>query len=132
MRSVRTFGVCLIFLGTLAMAQTSPPPVVFPIIEQPLVPTAAQPGGAGFTLTINGVGFYPQPTAVLWREGTNAPVQLTIASVNAKGRHCRCGDRFGIGADQHQRSRRPLQRGIFSDCDPGISAIRRSRVLRNR
>ncbi|HKM48211.1 MAG TPA: FG-GAP-like repeat-containing protein [Terriglobales bacterium] len=85
MRSVRTFGVCLIFLGTLAMAQTSPPPVVFPIIEQPLVPTAAQPGGAGFTLTINGVGFYPQPTAVLWREGTNAPVQLTITSVNAKG-----------------------------------------------
>src|SRR5208282_623289 len=83
----------IVFLSALAMAQTAPPPIVFPIIEQPLVPTAAQPGGAGFTLTINGVGFYPQPTAVLWREGTNAPVQLTITSVNAKGtqlpRRCR-------------------------------------------
>jgi hypothetical protein len=85
MRSARTFVVCIVFLSALAMAQTAPPPIVFPIIEQPLVPTAAQPGGAGFTLTINGVGFYPQPTAVLWREGTNAPIQLTITSVNTKG-----------------------------------------------
>ena len=67
MRSARTFGVCIIFLSTLAMAQSAS----IPTIEQPLVPTAAQPGGAGFTLTINGAGFNPAPTAVLWGEGTN-------------------------------------------------------------
>jgi Abnormal spindle-like microcephaly-assoc'd, ASPM-SPD-2-Hydin/Beta-propeller repeat len=41
MRSARTFGVCIIFLSTWAMAQNA-----IPTIEQPLVPTAAQPGGA--------------------------------------------------------------------------------------
>jgi len=47
-------------------------------IEQPLVPTAAQPGGAAFTLTINGAGFVPTPTGVLFG-GT----QLTITSSTA-------------------------------------------------
>ena len=73
MRSARTFGVCIIFLSTLAMAQSPS----IPTIEQPLVPTTAQPGGAGFTLTINGVGFNPRPTAVLWGEGTTV-THLTI------------------------------------------------------
>ncbi len=67
MRSARTFGVCIIFLSTLAMAQSAS----IPTIEQPVVPTAAQPGAPGFTLTINGAGFNPAPTAVLWGEGTN-------------------------------------------------------------
>src|SRR5271157_1688134 len=87
MRSARTFGVCIIFLSTLAMAQSAS----IPTIEQPLVPTAAQPGGAGFTLTITGAGFNspnPTPTAVQWVQGTNVtrlttitvstPTQLTV------------------------------------------------------
>jgi hypothetical protein len=74
MRSARTFGVCIVFLSTLAMAQSAS----IPTIEQPVVPSAAQPGGAGFTLTINGAGFNAPPTAVLWGEGTNV-THLKIA-----------------------------------------------------
>src|SRR5438132_2196223 len=36
-----------------AAAQTNP----VPLINQPLVPAAMAPGGAGFTLTVNGTGF---------------------------------------------------------------------------
>jgi len=72
MRSARTFGVCIILLSTLAMAQS------IPAIEQPLIPTAAQPGGASFTLTINGAGFVPTPTGVLFGNA-----QLTITSSTA-------------------------------------------------
>ncbi len=88
MRSARTFGVYIIFLSTLAMAQSPS----IPTIEQPVAPSAAQPGGAGFTLTINGVGFNPRPTAVLWGEGTtvthltitgSTPTQLTATVPSA-------------------------------------------------
>lgn len=74
MRSARTFGVCIIFLSTWAMAQNA-----IPTIEQPLVPTAAQPGGASFTLTINGAGFIKTPTFVQWEQGTNV-TQFPIAT----------------------------------------------------
>ena len=76
MRSARTFGVYIIVLSTLAMAQS------IATIEQPLVPTAVQPGGASFTLTINGAGFVG-PTGVLFG-GTNLAItnsgstQLTV------------------------------------------------------
>src|ERR1700687_288343 len=36
-------------------AQTNP----VPFINNPLVPSVAVPGGAGFTLTVNGAGFVP-------------------------------------------------------------------------
>lgn len=36
-----------------------------PLVNQPVVPDAARPGGAGFTLTVNGVGFVNGAT-VLW------------------------------------------------------------------
>jgi len=42
----------LLISATLALAQN---PV--PFVNQPLVPTSAVPGGAGFTLTVNGTGF---------------------------------------------------------------------------
>ncbi len=74
MRAARTFGVCIIFLGTLAMAQ-----IAVPTIEQPLVPTAAQPGGASFTLTIDGAGFVPTPTGVLFG-GTQLPITSSTAT----------------------------------------------------
>ncbi len=41
------------FRAANACAQTHP----VPLINQPLVPAAALPGGAGFTLTVNGTGF---------------------------------------------------------------------------
>jgi hypothetical protein len=77
MRSARTFGVCIIFLSTWAMAQNA-----IPTIEQPLVPTAAQPGGASFTLTINGAGFIKPPTFVQWEQGTTI-TQFPIATATA-------------------------------------------------
>jgi len=42
-------------LGTLTSTALAQNPV--PLINQPLVPDAAKPGGAGFTLTVNGTGF---------------------------------------------------------------------------
>jgi FG-GAP-like repeat/Abnormal spindle-like microcephaly-assoc'd, ASPM-SPD-2-Hydin len=50
---IRFVYFCLIFAGTLAIAQSNP----VPLINQPLVPVSAVPGGAGFTLTVNGTGF---------------------------------------------------------------------------
>ncbi|HXM63381.1 MAG TPA: VCBS repeat-containing protein [Terriglobales bacterium] len=48
-------GVCplVLFAVTTALAQTNS----VPLVNQPLVPTAAAPGGASFTLTVNGTGF---------------------------------------------------------------------------
>jgi len=43
----------LILLGTAMLAQSNP----VPLINNPLVPSSATPGGQGFTLTINGTGF---------------------------------------------------------------------------
>src|SRR5271154_767890 len=48
---IATFSVLALF-ATPATAQN---PV--PFVNQPLVPDAAAPGGAGFTLTVNGTGF---------------------------------------------------------------------------
>src|SRR6202142_1742875 len=88
MRSARKFGVCIFFLSTFAMAQS------IATIEQPLGPAAAQPGGAAFTLTINGTGFVPAPTGVMFGSArltlTNSTAtQLTatvpLASIAAAG-----------------------------------------------
>src|SRR6266481_6154498 len=40
--------------GTIATAGAVNP---VPLINQPLIPDAVAPGGAGFTLTVNGTGF---------------------------------------------------------------------------
>jgi hypothetical protein len=47
--------LCLfaILASTLTLAKTNP----VPLINQPLVPDARKPGGAGFTLRVNGTGF---------------------------------------------------------------------------
>jgi hypothetical protein len=47
--------LCLfvLFAAMATLAQTNP----VPWVNQPLVPTAIAPGGAGFTLTVNGTGF---------------------------------------------------------------------------
>ncbi|HXM63382.1 MAG TPA: FG-GAP-like repeat-containing protein [Terriglobales bacterium] len=43
----------VLFAITTVLAQTNP----VPLVNQPLVPTATAPGGASFTLTVNGTGF---------------------------------------------------------------------------
>jgi len=59
MKSVRLVGICLM-LAALARAQNS-----VPFISQPLVPSAAVPGGNGFVLAVNGSNFVPGAT-VKW------------------------------------------------------------------
>ncbi len=66
MKFARIF-VCVILLSTLAAGQG------IATIEQPLVPTAAQPGGPSFTLTINGTGFATAPMGVMFG-GTQLPI----------------------------------------------------------
>ena len=50
-RSVAVFAFLIAFVGS---GQSQNP---VPLMNQPLVPDAASPGGAGFTLTVNGAGF---------------------------------------------------------------------------
>src|SRR5208282_5667077 len=47
-----------------------------PIVFQPLVPSTAAPGGAGFTLTVNGAGFVPG-AAINWN---GSPRTTTLGS----------------------------------------------------
>src|SRR5580692_8656087 len=49
----RFVGLFVFFAIPTALAQTNP----VPFVNQPLVPTTVAPGGASFTLTVNGTGF---------------------------------------------------------------------------
>ena len=52
MKPFHFVSIFLMLASTLVLAQN---PV--PFVDQPLVPAAVRPGGAGFTLTVNGTGF---------------------------------------------------------------------------
>src|SRR5271169_5715531 len=47
-----------------------------PLINQPLVPDAAKPGGAGFTLTVNGAGFV-STSVVKWNGIARATIFIS-------------------------------------------------------
>ena len=51
---VQVVGALLFSLATTGVAVAQAP---VPLINQPLVPDAINPGGPGFTLTVNGTGF---------------------------------------------------------------------------
>jgi FG-GAP-like repeat/Abnormal spindle-like microcephaly-assoc'd, ASPM-SPD-2-Hydin len=73
--------LCLFVMGTAcpaALAQTNP----VPLINQPLAPTIAQPGGAGFTLTVNGTGFVAG-SAVNWNGSVRATTFVSSAQLTA-------------------------------------------------
>jgi len=72
MRVVRFVCSILILASAVAWAQYNP----VPFVNQPLVPTTAVPGGASFTLTLNGTGFVSTST-VNWN-GT--PLVTTFVS----------------------------------------------------
>ena len=73
MKSVRLFWFsCLLIVGGMGVAQSNP----VPFVSQPLVPAAAAPGSAAFTLTVNGAGFVSGAT-VNWN-GT--PLSTTFVS----------------------------------------------------
>jgi Bacterial Ig-like domain (group 3)/FG-GAP-like repeat len=73
-------GAVLIVLLALAAAATAQNPV--PFIDQPLVPDAAAPGGAGFTLTINGAGFVATST-VNWNGSPRATTFVSSSQLTA-------------------------------------------------
>src|ERR1700694_1822095 len=60
----------------LPLSAQSPNPV--PLINDPLVPTSVAPGGAGFTLTVNGTGFV-SGSKVNWN-GTALPTSFVSSS----------------------------------------------------
>jgi FG-GAP-like repeat/Abnormal spindle-like microcephaly-assoc'd, ASPM-SPD-2-Hydin len=81
----RPFGACTAFLlavttvsaGT-ARAQSNP----VPLVNQPVVPDAASPGGKAFTLTVNGTGFTPQ-SVVNWNGAGLMTVDVSNSQVTA-------------------------------------------------
>jgi hypothetical protein len=79
--TVRRFtciSVLLILLSAMLWAQKNP----MPLVNQPLIPTAVAPGGAAFTLTVNGTGF--APNAVLnWNRSPRTTVVVSGSSLQA-------------------------------------------------
>src|ERR1700674_231273 len=60
--------------------QGTPNPV--PLINQPLVPTAASPGGPGFTLTLNGTGFV-SGSVVNWNGSARTTTFVSTSQLTA-------------------------------------------------
>src|SRR5262245_2397171 len=65
--------------GTLAATGTTNP---VPLINQPLVPDAVAPGGAGFTLTVNGTGFV-SGSVVNWNGSARASTFVSSSQLTA-------------------------------------------------
>jgi hypothetical protein len=66
-------------VNSLATTGTANP---VPLINQPLAPGAAKPGGAGFTLTVNGTGFVPG-AVVKWNGRTKTTTFVSRSQVKA-------------------------------------------------
>jgi hypothetical protein len=71
--------VCLILASTTMLGQSNP----IPLINQPLVPASATPGGSGFTLTVNGTGF-TSTAAVYWNGSLRATTVVSSTTVQAQ------------------------------------------------
>jgi len=69
--------VLLVFCGTL-LAQTNP----IPFVDQPLVPASAAPGGAGFTLILNGTGFV-SGSMVKWNGSVRSTTFISRSQLHA-------------------------------------------------
>src|SRR5579863_7841538 len=65
-------------VNSAAAATTNP----VPLINQPLVPEAVAPGGAGFTLTVNGTGFV-SGSVVNWNGGARATTFVSGSQLTA-------------------------------------------------
>jgi hypothetical protein len=66
--------ICVLLASALALGQSNP----IPLLYQPLVPASAAPGGAGFTLTVNGWGF--TSTADVYWNGSLRPTTVVSSS----------------------------------------------------
>jgi hypothetical protein len=70
----------LVLLLSLAAVAAAQDPV--PLINQPLVPDAAKPGAAGFTLTVNGAGFV-SGAVVKWNGSPRATTFVSKSQLKA-------------------------------------------------
>src|SRR5580658_11059158 len=78
---ILTASVLLIaVLGFLAGSAIAQNPV--PFLNQPLVPDATAPGGAGFALTVNGTGFVAGST-VKWNGSPRATTFVSRSQLTA-------------------------------------------------
>jgi hypothetical protein len=78
-KSLSCLVAFLLFLLTAGKAWVANP---VPLINQPLVPDAAEPGGLGFTLTVNGTGFVPG-AVVTWNGSARATTFVSQSQVKA-------------------------------------------------
>ena len=79
MKRLRSLCQLTIFLSTMALAQSNP----VPLINQPLVPDSAKPGGSGFNLTINGTGFSAS-SIVSWNGSTRITQFISESQLTAE------------------------------------------------
>jgi len=70
----------LIVLSVLGASANAQNPV--PLIDQPLLPDAVAPGSAGFTLTVNGIGFV-SGSVVEWNGSARATTFLSSSRLEA-------------------------------------------------
>ncbi|MGA7930044.1 MAG: Ig-like domain repeat protein [Candidatus Sulfotelmatobacter sp.] len=77
--SVLLIAVLKVLIASAATAAAQNP---VPFLDQPLVPDAAAPGGAGFTLTVNGAGFVATST-VNWNASPRATTFVSSSQLIA-------------------------------------------------
>jgi hypothetical protein len=78
MKFLRFVWLFAVVVSATVLAQSNP----VPLINQPLVPTSAAPGGSGFTLTVNGTGFV-SGAVVNWNGGARATTFISSSRLTA-------------------------------------------------
>ena len=89
MKSPSVVCLLLLLVSTAAVAQSNP----VPMLNQPLIPSSAVEGGAGFTLTVNGTGFVTgasvrwngSPRNTTFVNSSQLSAKITAADVAARG-----------------------------------------------
>ncbi len=69
---------CLLVASTLPVRAQNP----VPLISEPLLPTVAIPGGAGFTLAVNGTGFVSN-SVVNWNGTARVTTFVSSSQIKA-------------------------------------------------
>src|SRR5262245_43566796 len=83
------FGVLVLWVSTLLIAQNNP----VPLLNLPLIPSSVAPGTSAFMLTVNGSGFVPG-SIVTWNgvplvtnfvDGSQLTASVPASNVSASG-----------------------------------------------
>jgi hypothetical protein len=85
-RSFHSFSFVALFIATFSVLALFATPATgqnpVPLVSQPLVPDATAPGGAGFTLTVNGAGFV-SASVVNWNGSPRATTFVSSSQLTA-------------------------------------------------